>query len=333
MSVTLNGGVTFGGGLTLTAGPPTASTAGWFAGGTNGAGNQSRVSRITYATDTDTGTTRGPLSTVPYNYGASTGTFDYGWFGGSYTSSSPYSVSTVQRITYVTDTNTASIRGPLNRIVGELAATTDGTTYGWFGGGYGSTPGPNSINSLVSRITYATDTATATARGPLSVAVRSHGASGDTTYGWFGGGYKSGGPISTVSRITYASDTDTASARGSLSAVCYGMATTGNSTAGYFGGGAGLPIGTPGIRSTVDRIIYATDTATASTRGPLNITCKWLAASTDNNTYGWWGAGTPGPTQISSVSRITFATDTAVASTRGPLSTSVVQLSATSGIQ
>ena len=329
MSVTFSGAFTFtGGGFTATLAPPPEPTAGWFAGGQNSLGQQSRVSRITYATDTNTGTTRGSLSAVTSDM-ASTGPFDYGYFAGGYIPSSPYSISTVQRITYATDTNTASNRGPLNRIVGELAASTT-DTYGWFGGGYGSTPGPNSINSLVSRITYATDTATATARGPLSEVASDLGASGDyTTYGWFGAGYKSGGRISTVSRITYASDTNTASSRGSLSSVCDTMAATGNSTAGYFGGGAD----NIAIRSTVDRITYATDTATASTRGPLSITSRNLAASTDNNTYGWWGAGTPGPTQISSVSRITFATDTAVASSRGPLSISVLSLSATSGIQ
>jgi hypothetical protein len=333
MPVTITAGITFsGGGLTMAFAPPPQPTAGWFAGGQNGGGQQSRVSRITYATDTDTGTTRGPLSAVTYDQ-ASTGPFDYGYFAGSSVPGPQYIVSRVQRITYATDTNTASNRGPLDRTASGLAATTT-DTYGWFGGGYGSTPGPNSINSLVSRITYATDTATATARGPLSVVVTNLGASGDyTTYGWFGAGYKAGGPISIVSRITYASDTNTASARGPLSAVCYSMGATGNSTNGYFAGGGGLPIGLPGIRSTVDRITYATDTATATTRGPLSITCKNLTASTDNNTYGWWGAGTPGPTQISSVSRITFATDTATASTRGPLSISVQQLSATSGIQ
>ena len=91
-----------------------------------------------------------------------------GWFAGG-KGAGPYPgpvLSSVDRITYATDTNTASARGPLSLARFGLAASTDSTTYGWFGGGYtGVAPG---YKSLVDRITYATDTATATARGPLS---------------------------------------------------------------------------------------------------------------------------------------------------------------------
>jgi len=47
------------------------------------------------------------------------------------------------------------------------------------------------------------------------------------------------------------------------------VAAAGNTTDGWFGGGR---IGPPSyaLRSTVDRITYATDTATASVRGPLS---------------------------------------------------------------
>jgi hypothetical protein len=81
------------------------------------------------------------------------------WFGGG---SSPSSVSTVDRITYATDTATASIRGPLSLTVTKPSAVTDATTYGWVGGG-----DPNI--TTVNRITYATDTATAEVRGPLTL--------------------------------------------------------------------------------------------------------------------------------------------------------------------
>ena len=91
-------------------------------------------------------------------------------------------------------------------------APDTGNTAGWFGGGYA--PGGN-IYSSVDRITYATDTATASVRGPLSLASYALAAAGNTTDGWFGGGYP--GPTSTVDRITYATDTATASVRGPLS--------------------------------------------------------------------------------------------------------------------
>ncbi len=51
-----------------------------------------------------------------------------------------------------------------------------------------------------------------------------------------------------------------------MSAVKYNLAATGNSSFGYFGGGRGAP----GTLSTVDRIDYSNDTATASPKGPLS---------------------------------------------------------------
>ena len=45
-------------------------------------------------------------------------------------------------------------------------------------------------------------------------------------------------------------------------------------TAAWFGAGSA-----PGFRSTVDRITYATDTDTASVRGPLSLARERLAAA------------------------------------------------------
>ena len=90
-------------------------------------------------------------------------------------------ISTVQRITYATDTATATIRGSLNLARDRFAAAGN-TTDGWFGGG------AYPANSTIQRITYATDTATASVRGPLSSARYNLGATGNTTNGWFGGG-------------------------------------------------------------------------------------------------------------------------------------------------
>jgi hypothetical protein len=69
-------------------------------------------------------------------------------------------------------------------------------------------------------MTFANDTATATARGPLAVAATKLAGTGSNTYGYYGGG---SGPKSTVQRITYATDTDVASIRGYLAAVAYGQ--------------------------------------------------------------------------------------------------------------
>ena len=214
-------------GLSLTGGftyiAPPKNTAGWWGGGSPGKTN---VVRITFATDTATSSVRGPLSAGRYLLAAASN-FTDGWFGdGQYPNT-----STVQRITYATDTNTASVRGPLSGARYRLSATGN-TTDGWFGGGI--SPSPYGPVSTVDRITYATDTATASVRGPLSLARNGLAAVGNSDYGWYGGGY----PVtSRVDRITFATDTDTASVRGPLSVARRLLTAVGNTTDGWFGGG------------------------------------------------------------------------------------------------
>ena len=201
-------------------------------------------------------------------------------------------------------------------------------TAAWFGGGYANDPAPGAMRSTVQRITYATDTATASVRGPLSSVRQSLAAASNLTDGWFGGGFNpaaSPSTLSLVNRITFATDTDTASVRGPLSLARYSLAAAGNSTDAWFGGGNPGP-----LFSTVDRITYATDTATASVRGPLSSARAYLAAA-GNTTDGWFGGGSPGP--LSTVDRITYATDTATASVRGPLTQTTRELTAAGGIQ
>ena len=316
--VTITAGVSFSGAFTFTE-APLQNTAAWFGGGSPGP--SSTVDRITFATDTATASVRGPLSAINRQEGA-VGNSDYAWFGGGLAPGNPSGgKSTVDRITYATDTATASVRGPLSLARYKFLAAVGNSDYGWFGGGYAY---PGIVYSRIDRITYATDTATASIRGPLSSARYQLAAAGNTTDGWFGGGYE-GSPRATVDRITYATDTATASVRGPLSLARYALAAAGNTTDAWFGGGA-----TPATVSTVDRITYATDTATASVRGPLSAGRLYFAAA-GNTTDGWFGGGSPGPS--STVERITYATDTATASVRGPLSSARDLLAAAGGIQ
>ena len=330
MSITITGGISFSGGVDIVAppSPPSVATAGWISGGatTSPFTYSSSVYRITYASDTATANTRGPL-TVGRFYGAGAGTLTYGWIAGG---DSPTSVSSVDRITYATDTATASLRGPLSSTRVKLTATGN-TTDGWFGGGQGG-------NSTVNRITYATDTATASIRGSLSAAYGYAGAAtGTTSYGWFGGGYNvAAALLSTVQRIDYANDTAIASIRGPLSSAKYGLAAVTDITYGWYAGGKYNGPGGSGVYSTVDRITFATDTTTASVRGPTSVARYGSAGVTDSTLYGWIAAGTrPGPAGggTSRVDRITYATDTATASVRGPLSSVAYGLAGTSGIQ
>lgn len=194
------------------------TTYGWFAGGLNGSALDT-IDRITFATDTATASARGPLSGAKRALAATSDGTTYGWFiSGTALISGTVGTTTVQRITYATDTATATVRGPLSNSGGGsyFEAATGNTDYGWVLGGYDLS---NNITSRVQRITYATDTATASTRGSLLVDVICSAAVTSSTYGWNGGGLAGGAPSTTVNRITYATDTATASDRGPLAAA------------------------------------------------------------------------------------------------------------------
>ena len=229
-----------------------------------------------------------------------------GWNAGGGSSGQ---ISTIDRITFATDTATATARGPLATNQSDTGGVGTSTN-GWFGGGYSNSPAPTTTVSTVQRITYATDTTTASTRGSLSIAIHSLASTTDnTTYGWFGGG--SSPVVSTVGRITYASDTTTASVRGPLSIAISLLAATGDQNYGWYAGGNGAI-------TSIDRITYANDTATATNRGALALGTRMQMAVTDSITYGWFAGGSPG-SSLSTVQRITYANDTATASIRGPL--------------
>ena len=209
--------------LTRHAGVSDNTTYGWLGGGSTGNNGDriSTVTRIEYSNDTAVSVNRGPLSQNKRDLVA-TGNTTNGWFGGGYFySDTSYYYSTIDRITYATDTATASVRSFLSRNIGRLAATGT-TTDGWFGGGYSNLPASATL-STVQRITYATDTAGVSSRGPLAEGKYVLAATGDATYGWFaGGGYPT---TSIVQRITYATDTNTASLRGPMAFPTYNGGT------------------------------------------------------------------------------------------------------------
>ena len=119
----------------------------------------------------------------------------------------------------------------------ELAATSS-TSFGYFGGG--GNPSISVNISTVDRIDYSNDTADTVAKGPLNVGRRLFAATGNASFGYFGGGLNpttSPSRLSSVDRVEYANDTATASPKGPLSAGRYSLASTGNQNFGYFAGG------------------------------------------------------------------------------------------------
>ena len=213
----------------------------------------SHCRRIDYSSDTDTATNKGPLSAIKWEGGA-TGNNSYGYYGGGYAPATSAKVSSVDRLDYSSDTTTAAPKGPLTATFYRTAATGN-TSYG-----YWASMDPNS--SLVARIDYSNDTPTATAKGPLASTHGRASATGNGDYGYWGGG---DGPTSKVQRLDYSSDT-TVAAKGPLSQARSLGTATGSTSYGYFAGGNIWPNST----STVDRIDFSNDTATAVAKGSLN---------------------------------------------------------------
>jgi len=84
-------------------------------------------------------------------------------------------------------------------------------TYAWIGGK--NSPAGSTV---IERMTFLNDLATATTRGNLSSA-RDATGSGNNTYIWWAGGYTPGtGHRSIVDRMSYADDLAAVSTRGSL---------------------------------------------------------------------------------------------------------------------
>ena len=230
---------------------------------------------------------------------------------------------------------TASITGQTGRVmlVTDTAVTnttwSSAQTHGWFGGG--DTPGtPGVVYSTVDRIDFSNDTGTANIRSPLSLGRVGPTATGNSNYGWFGGGSAYPSYYSTVDRIDFSNDSSTASPRGPLSSAKYNHAATGNSNYGWFGGGS---TNFSDQTTTVDRIDFSNDSATASPRGPLSLARRVLAA-TGNSNYGWFGGGSSynqffGDPVFSRVDRIDFSNDSPAVSVRSPLSSARSQLAAT----
>ena len=295
-----------------------AGNYGWFGGGFPGP--VATVDRIDFSNDSVAASPRGSLS-LARNSLAATGNSNYGWFGGGYTSTpTPVVLSTVNRIDFSNDSPTTSVRGPLSLARQRLSATGN-SNYGWFGGGL-ITPG-SALVATVDRIDFSNDLATASPRGPLSLARQRLSATGNSNYGWFGGGYTST-PVETVDRIDFSNDLATTSLRGPISQARLFLAATGNSNYGWFGGGrGGSPIATV---ATVDRINFSNDTATATARGPLS-SARFNLTATGNSNYGWFGGGFPA---VATVDRIDFSNDSVAASPRGPLSAARGYLAATS---
>jgi hypothetical protein len=308
------------------------SNYGWFGGGTGP--TSSTVDRIDFSNDSVLASVRGPLSSTRY-YSSAAGNSNYGWFGGGWL---PGATATVNRIDFSNDTGTASPRGSLSLARIQLAATSGvlnirrqkAGNYGWFAGGFAPSPVGGSY-STVDRIDFSNDSTTVVRGSVVAPSVGKYGmlATGNSDYGWFGGGYTvlPTATVSSVNRIDFSNDGVTASVRGSLSRQRKYGAATGNSNYGWFGGDQFSGV------APLDRINFSNDLASAPLKGGALSIIRGFTAATGNSNYGWFGGGYNQPNTpanfFSTVDRIDFSNDSASASPRSPLSLARKELGAT----
>ena len=303
--------------------PPPPS--GYFAGGYNynpaTSGNDStKVERIDFTNDTATALVRGDLSHSPGNMLSVTSSLTHGYVAGGHVV--PVK-STISRIDYANDTALSSPRGPLSFARGKASGLSN-KNYGYHAGGMNfiGSPSYSAIAySIVDRVDYANDTATASPKGPLSAASAYQQASGNLSYGYYVGQSPSTGGLApaktNVQRIDYANDTGATSQRGNMNIGRSTRAAAGNANYGYFTTGyAPSP-----ANSDTSRIDYANDNVTASPKGNF-----WVAAyksgGTGTSDYGYIAVGfTPtGSTNgFSTVGRIDYANDTVTVPQRGTM--------------
>lgn len=302
--------------------PPAPQVSGWVAGGGS---NISRIDRIVYASDTGTASVRGSLSTGR-GQTASTGNDNYGWVGGG---TGPRSL--VDRITYSDDTVATIVRGPLT-YASQGRAGTGNIDYGWFGGGSFASPGFTSLyaTTRVDRVDYSNDVAAAVSLGNvLSITRRSATAIGNANYGWFCGGLTPTN-LSSVDRIDFSNDQVVASVRGPLTSARNGTGSAGNADYGWIVEGVAPSGPSVAVVSTIDRITYANDTATATFRGGSGAFRNTLG-DTGSESFGWFGGGYSSTGPLSSVvMRITYSSDTGSLQ-RGPLSLARASVSSVGG--
>ena len=280
------------------AGP--SPNAGYYGGGFSGGSALSTMDKTDFASDTTAAVPGAALSGERASFSGATGNSTDGYFGGGYSYSVPGSVSTMDKVTYSSDT-TAAVPGANLSAARSYAAATGTADAGYFGGEFL----PSSVSTM-DKTTYSSDTTAAVPGAALSSARHSATATGNTTAGYFGGGFP--GPKSTMDKTTYSTDTTAAVPGANLSSARYGTGATGNSTAGYFGGGAvSIAI------SSVDKVTYSSDTTAAVPGANLSVKRAFHGA-TGNSTDGYFMCGDsfPAPTRYpTSVDKLSYSTETA----------------------
>ncbi len=269
---------------------------------------RSDIDRIDYSNDTATASVRGRLP-VEASYGGGTGNDSYGYSLGGW--KQPGAGSYVFRQDYASDTTTSSTRGPLS-VRGYHLRAIGNNDYGYCGGRSDNQNQTNNY-SIIDRIDYSNDTATATVTAPAGMvpSAQSYITAGNQSYGYFVGGYSPAiyDSVSSVRRLDYASDTGT-SLKAPLTFKTQRGGGASNQNYGY------ITSGQSGYHTVVHRIDFANDSATPTPKGPLSYSQDYRSG-TGSADYGYISGGDPAESRVD---RIDYANDTTTASPKGPLS-------------
>ena len=133
-------------------------------------------------------------------------------------------------------------------------------------------------------------------------------ATGNASYGYWGGGYPAPGNGSTVTRIDYSNDSANTVDKGTLTVNAIQLGAFGDTSYGYWAGGH------PGPYTTVSRLDYSDDTTTTVAKGPL---VQGVREHSGNSSRGNAMAGAPSMVFIPRIRWVDNAAETP-AVTAGP---------------
>ena len=230
----------------------------------------------------------------------------YGYIAGG-SSWPPYIwQDTVKRLDFSNETVTAP--GDDISEARERLAAVSTSSYGYFCGGHSAPQSPDALNT-VDRIDFSNETTSAPGNN-LTQASFGLAAVSSSSYGYFGGG-DSGNTtelnmINKVGRLDFSNETTSAPGN-DLFQARRNLAATESSSYGYFGGGRALAVSPPYV-ATIDRIDFSNETASAPGNNLPSGRSKFAAVS--SSSYGYFGGGFDGSSEIDTINRLDFSNET-----------------------
>jgi len=192
----------------------------------------------------------------------------------------------------------------------DLGGYSDSTD-GWTMGGYTGSP-TFAAQSNTDRLTYASDTSVAVPGANLPGGGRYGGRQGcSTTAGYYVAGF-GGGALSSTLKMPFSTESQTITPGAALSSSRYYFCGGGGTDKGYFGGGYENSPGTPVTK--FDKLVYSTDTMTASPASNLKIenTRSNSKGCGDSRSLYFAGAQSPATGLLDFGYKIPYNTDTSM---------------------